>query len=76
MDCQETGAGGGEAVSGTTPLKPKEGLNGAPVIREGLVECFPTAKGVFVDLHVDAFASEFYALHAEAEALFGCGFTL
>jgi hypothetical protein len=30
---------------------------------------------VFVEVHVDAVASELYALDAEAQALFGSGFT-
>jgi hypothetical protein len=36
------------------------GLNTADVLVEG----FPAAEGVFVDLHVDAFPSKLYALDA------------
>jgi hypothetical protein len=39
-----------------------------------LLERFPTAKFVFIEFHVDAFASKLYSLDAEAKALFGCGF--
>lgn len=40
----------------------------------GALVVLPTAEGVFVELHVDALASKFYALDGEAKALFGCGF--
>jgi hypothetical protein len=40
-----------------------------------LVQRFPTAKRVFMDLHVDTLASKLDALHGEAKALFCCGFT-
>jgi hypothetical protein len=39
-----------------------------------LVVGFPAAEGVFVEIHVDAFAAEFYAFHGEPETLLGCGF--
>jgi hypothetical protein len=45
-----------------------------PAIVEASAGCFPAAKGVFVDFHVDALAPKLYALDAEAKALFGCGF--
>ena len=41
-----------------------------------LIKRFPAAKGVFVGFHVDTFASKLYALHAKAQALFGCAFAL
>ena len=44
-------------------------------ISEVLVGRFPAAERVFVDFHVDAFASKLYSLDAEAKSLFGCGFT-
>jgi hypothetical protein len=40
-----------------------------------LFQRLPTAKRVFVDFHVDAFAAKLYSLDAEAKALFCCGFT-
>ncbi len=49
----------------------------APTSRDqaaALIECFPAAKGVFVDFHVDALASKLYAFHAESKALFCCCF--
>ena len=39
-----------------------------------LQQCLPTAEGVFVELHVDAPATELHALHGETEALFSGGF--
>jgi len=40
-----------------------------------LLERLPTAERVFVEFHVDAFASKLHAFHGEAEALFGCSFS-
>jgi hypothetical protein len=44
----------------------------SPATAAALFGCFPTTEGVFVEVHVDAFAAEFDAFDAEAKALFGC----
>jgi len=43
-------------------------------VSEASFQRLPTAELVFVDLHVDALASELYSFDAEAKTLFGCGF--
>ena len=67
----------GTQLSPDLLLKPKEGLEwGTLRFVTGLVEGFPTTEGVFAGSHLYALASEFYALHGEAEALFGGGCAL